>query len=153
MSFWNGLDARERLLITIAGILLGVLALWFLGIRPVINAKADAKTAQTTALRDLEIVKSGLPKLGGGTASTGTQAFDRNAVIRTAESAGLNLSRVQPENGGALKIWFDEASTSQIYKFLTDLTATYAVSVSSAQMTRKSSGTVNTTITLQPVGG
>ncbi len=150
MSFWNRLDARERLLITVAGCLLIILAIWFLGVRPIMAAKQNAQLAQSTALRNLEIVQTNIPKLSSSVSkTTGTQPFDRNAVIQIAKANGLNISRVQPENNGSLKVWFDETSSNQIFKFISELTSEYSVQVSGVQMTRKESGTINTTLTLK----
>jgi len=150
MKFWNGLDARERLLITIAGCLVLILAIWFLGVRPIMSAKSNAQTAQSMALRDLEIVQTNVSKLSSGSSVvSGTQPFDRNAVIQIAKTNNLNISRVQPENNGSLKVWFDEASSRQVFKFMSELTSEYAAQIAGVQMTRKDSGSINATITLK----
>ncbi len=151
MNFWQNLAPRERLLIGIAAGLLAILALWFLAVRPVMTAHENAKTAQELALADLEIVQKGAVKLGG-TSIGNRQPFDRNAVIRTAQTQSLNLSRVQPENDGALKVWFEDAGSAQLYKFLSDITSGYAAEITNAQISRKNNGTVNAAITLKPIG-
>ena len=151
MNFWNRLDGRERLLISIAGFLVAILALWFLGIRPIMSAKANALNAQTMAIRDLEIVQTNLPKLSGKSASaTGTQTFDRSAVLRLAKANQLTVSRVQPENNGSLKFWFEDAPSTQIFKLMSELSSDYAVTIGAVQMSRKDNGTVSATLTLEP---
>lgn len=152
MNYWNNLDARERLLLLVAGALIVVLAIFFLGVRPVLSAKTKAETAQSTALRDLEILQTNLPKLSGASAVAGTQPLDRNSVIQSVQINNLELSRIQPENNGALKLWFDEATTPQLYKFISDVTGTYAATVSSVQITRKNNGKVGATLTFTPAG-
>lgn len=152
MNYWKSLDDRERLLLTIAGGLVFLLAIWFLAIRPVMSAKAKAETGQATALRDLEIVQANLPKLSAGPAvKAGSKPFNRNAVINLAKSHKLSISRVQPENDGSLKVWFDDARTPQVLKFMNAMTRDYAAAISIAQMTRKSNGKVSTTLTFRAV--
>ncbi len=152
MNYWKSLDDRERLLLMVAGALVFILALWFLAIRPVMKAKTSAQTAQTMALRDLEIVQTNLPKLGGGkTSKTGSKPFNRNAVINLAKSHKLAISRVQPENDGSLKVWFDDANTRQVLKFMNSMTGEYAAAISIAQITRKNNGKISTTLTFRSV--
>ena len=152
MNYWKSLDDRERLLLMIAGALVFVLALWFLAFRPVMKAKAAAQTTQSMALRDLEIVQTNLPKLSGAqSAKTGSKPFNRNAVVNIAKSHKLAISRVQPENDGSLKVWFDDANTAQILKFMNVMTRDYAAAISIAQITRKNNGKVSTTLTFRPL--
>lgn len=128
--------------------------IFFLGIRPVMNAKADAQRAQEIAQRDLDTVKKGVPFLSGASsnANTGTQPFNRNSVMQMVQRNGLEMSRIQPESSGALKLWFEDARSPQIFKFISDTTSTYAAVVSSTQITRKNNGLVNVTITFRPAG-
>jgi len=152
MSFWQNLSSRERMLLGGAAALVAILAIFFLGVRPVLNAKANAETAQTAALRDLEILQTNLPKLSGVSASTGSQPFNRNAVMQNVQANSLELTRIQPESDGALKLWFDEATTPQLYKFMADVTGNYAAKITSVQISRKNNGKVSATLTLSPSG-
>jgi len=152
MTYWNNLSGRERLLLGSALGLILILAIVFLLIRPVLSSKDSAERAQSNALRDLQTVQQGLPSLTGQAGvKTGTQPFNRNAVIQNVNRSGLELTRVQPESDGALKIWFEEAPAPQILKFLSDMQSAYAVKISDVQLTRKDGGTVSATITLKPV--
>jgi len=152
MSFWQNLSGRERMLLGVAAALLAILATYFLGVRPVLSAKAKAEMAQTTALRDLESLQNNLPKLSGTTATTGTTPFNRNNVIQLIQLNDLELARLQPENNGAIKLWFNEATTAQIYKLVADVTEQYAAKITSVQISRKSNGLVSATITISATG-
>jgi len=152
MNFWHKLSMREQRLLGAAGVLLLIAAIIFLGIRPVLNAKSDAQRAQISAQKDLVTVRQGVQLLGGAsTSSTGTQTFDRNAVLQMVQANGLTMSRIQPESSGALKLWFEEATSAKVFKFISDTVSTYAATVSSVQITRKQNGLINVTITLRPL--
>jgi len=154
MNYWNNLSDRERWLLGTAGSLLFLLAVFFLVMRPVVGAKTRAERAQVNAQKELTLVKQGLPFLSGGTTSvTGSQPFDRNSVMKVVQSSGLEMSRIQPENDGALKVWFEEATSAKVLQFISDTTSTYAATISAAQINRQQNGLVNATITLRPVGG
>lgn len=150
MNFWQNLSGRERMLLGLAAALFALLAAYFLCVRPVLAAKAKAEIAQTTALRDLESLQTNLPKLGGSSTKTGTEPFNRNSVIQIIQLNDLELTRLQPENNGAIKLWFNEATTAQIYKFVADITGKHAAKVTNVQISRKKNGQVSATVTISP---
>lgn len=153
MNYWNNLAPRERWLLGSAVSLLLVMAILFLVVRPILDSKTKAERAQESAQSELALVQKNLSLLsGGGAVSTGTQPIDRNAIYQTAQSNGLEMSRFQPERDGAMKVWIEEASSPQIFKFISDTTSTYAATVSAAQITRKDGGKINVTITFRPLG-
>lgn len=152
-DYWNNLALRERQLLGTLGAVAFFVCVFFLGVRPILNAKDNAIRAQEFAQRDLQTVQKGIPYLTGGTStSSGGQPFNRNAVMQMVQSNGLEMSRIQPENNGALKLWFEDASSPKVFKFISDTTTRYAAVVTSVQMTRKNNGLINVTLTLRPAG-
>lgn len=153
-DYWKNLAPREQKLLGLLGVVAPIVLVFFLGVRPVMNAKASAERSQEVAQRDLQAVQKGIPFLTGGdsSAATGTQPFDRAAVMQMVQRNGLEMSRIQPENNGSLKLWFEDTTSPRIFKFISDTTSTYAAVVSSAQITRKNDGLINVTITLRPTG-
>lgn len=152
-DYWNNLAQRERQLLGALGAIVLFVCIFFLGVRPVLGAQDSAKRAQEYAQKDLETVKKGIPYLTGGTTtSSGDQPFNRNAVMQMVQSNGLEMSRIQPESNGALKLWFENASSPKVFKFISDTTTRYAAVVTSVQMTRKNNGLINVTLTLRPAG-
>jgi len=153
MEYWNNLAARERWLLGTALTLLTIMAVAFLVVRPVLDSKTRAERAHASAQSDLTLIQKNLPLLSGaGTLTTGTQPINRNALLRTAQANGLEMSRLQPENEGAIRVWFEEVTSQQVFKFVSDTTSTYAAMVSAAQITRKKDGKINVTLTFRPVG-
>ena len=153
MSFWNNLEPRERLLLGGAATLFIIIGVFLLGIRPILSAKANATDSHNTAMRQLETLQAKLPAITQNAQSNrGTQAFNRNAVLQTVRGRSLDLSRIEPVGEGGLKIWFDEATSVQVFGFLNDLTSTYAAKVTSVQMSRKANGLISATLTIQSTG-
>ena len=54
---------RERWLVLIMGSMLIIFIGWQFAIKPVLDMRANSRTAQAAAIRDYDIVRIGLPKL------------------------------------------------------------------------------------------
>jgi len=50
-----------------------------------------------------------------------------------------------------MKVTFEQVTSQQFFKFLADTTATYAATVSAAQITRKDNGKINAVVTFRPL--
>jgi type II secretory pathway component PulM len=149
MKMLETLSPRERMLIYIGGALAITFAIWQFGINPVLSGKANAETKSIAAKRDLDIVTSGLSRLGAVSA-TPKLAFESPLIISAAQSQGLVISRTQPERDGATALWFTDANSADIYRFLDTISKTYQVDISRVQMTRSVSGKVDAQVTLAP---
>jgi len=150
MSYWNNLEARERWLVGTALGLVLILAMVFLLIRPIMDGKSKAERAQINAQSDLALIQKHRSLLSGKTTSTGTLKMDRNSLFQTARANNLEMTKLNPESDGAIKVWFEESSSQQVYKFIVDTTSQYAAVVSSAQFTRKKNGKVSVVLTFRP---
>lgn len=150
MNYWNNLEARERWLVGSALSLVLILAMVFLVIRPILDSVAKAERAQFNAQSDLALIKKHQSLLSGKSTGTGTLKMDRNSLYQTAQANNLEMTRLNPEADGAMKVWFEETSSQQVYKFIDDTTSKYAAIVSSAQFTRKKGGKVSVVLTFRP---
>lgn len=130
--------------------LLCLFFVWQFAVKPAVDMRADAQRTQAAAMRDYNIVRAGAPALGSAAGKpSGTAAFDRSAIVTTAEREGLPISRLQNETGGAVKVWFEDLPSGQIYAFLNRVTKDYAVSVTGVQISRRADGEVSAQITLR----
>ena len=149
MNFLADRTPRERYLILIALSLLAFVAGWMLIIRPMSQAHSSAVQDQSRTVRDFDLVQSGLPFLSQSRPDL--QPFDRNALIATAREVNISISRVQPENDGDLKVWFEDSTAGEVYAFLNQLTATYNAAIELVQMNRRPGGQISAQITLRPL--
>ncbi len=141
---------RERWLVLIMGSMLIIFIGWQFAIKPVLDMRANSRTAQAAAIRDYDIVRIGLPKLRPQSA-TNKAAFNSGAVNQIARQVGVDVTRMQPGAEGALQVWFEDTSAPKFYGFLSQLTAKYNVTIDRAQITRRDDGLVSSQITLAPL--
>ena len=149
MSFFTDRSSREQLLLAVAALLMVLMAGWMFIIRPMGQAYAAAVQAQSKAVRDFDLVQRGLSYLTQ--TRTDRQPFDRNALIATAREVNISISRVQPENDGDLKVWFEDSTSDQVYTFLNRLTGSYNAAIELVQMNRRPGGQISAQITLRPL--
>lgn len=153
MNYFSERTQREQVLIVGMLILVAALALWQLGIKPVVNNKARAEQSLSSAKRDIAIVRNGLPKLGQARAlaqDSNQTPFDRPALIETSRAAEIAISRVQPGADNSLQVWFEDAPVLSVYSFMSNLSAQYEVSFERVQITRRDNGLVSAQFTLKP---
>lgn len=149
MKILETMSARERTLIYIGGALAFAFAVWQFGINPILSGKANAEVKSIAAQRDLDIVTQGVNRLGA-VRSAPRQAFESPQIISAAQAQGLVISRTQPERDGAMGLWFTDANSGDIYRFLDTITRTYQVEIGRVLMTRSVSGKVDAQVTLVP---
>lgn len=149
MNYFKSRNPREQALILGMLALLFLFCLWQFVIAPISAMKTDSARARAAALRDYAIVTSGAPQIAAASASvSGTQAFNREAIVAAAAGQELTISRLQNEAGGSLKVWFEDVSSAQVYGFLSALTGDYAASIEGVQISRRNEGKVSAQITL-----
>lgn len=148
MTWFNSREPRERILLMILAALIAIFMVWFVLTR---ESGPDGSTALEAAQTDREFWLRAAPQLGSG-AVTGTRAdFTRGALIDTARKRGVDLSRVQPQAGGGLTVWVEDASTPAFYAVIQDLVTGYSVDVDTALITAAPNGGVNAQLTFTPL--
>jgi len=128
--------------------LLLVFAAWFALTR---EGGADGSAALEAAQLDREFWLRAAPKLDAGSVAGARADFSRDALIEAARKRGVDLSRVQPQAGGGLTLWVEDAPTQSFYAIIEDLVTNYAVDVDTALITAAPSGGLNAQLTLTPI--
>lgn len=150
MRFWQNLDARERMLVSLLGVIAAVFLIWLLAARPLAAAKAQAERGQIAAMNEYRIVSSGAPRLGSGGSSAALAAFDRSALVTAARTSQLPISRVQPGSNGELRVWFEDVPSANVFNLLSRIASEYDVTVTRAQINRRDGGAVSAQFTFTP---
>ena len=148
ISWFKSREPRERILLLILVGLLVLFAAWFALTRESGPSGSDALEAAQT---DREFWLRAAPKLNAGAAPSARSEFTRGALIEAARKRGVDLSRVQPQSGGGLTVWVEDAATPSFYAVIQDLVTNYAVDVDTALITAAPSGGVNAQLTLTPL--
>ena len=152
-SFTSKFSPSEQKLIGLAALLCLLLGGWQFIIKPISSAKSQSAAQYNAAVRDYDIVQRALPSLGAGSAQNSNKpAVNRAAIIETARSVNLAISRVQPGQGDAVQVWFDETRSAQVYNFLQLLEGQYGVEISNAQLSRRQNGLISAQFTFTPTG-
>ena len=72
-------------------------------------------------------------------------------MIEASRKHGVELSRVQPQAGGGLTVWVEDAVTPSFYAVIQELVTQYDVQVESALITAAPAGGINAQLTLTPL--
>lgn len=148
MTWFNSREPRERVLLLILAALLVVFIAWFALTR---ESGPDGSDALEAAQTDREFWLRAAPRLETEGTSGERAEFTRGALIEAARKRGVDLSRVQPQAGGGLTLWVEDASTPAFYAVIQDMVTVYAVDVQSALITAAPSGGVNAQLTFTPL--
>lgn len=142
-EWFRGLAARERLLVSIGGVVVLVTIL-YLGIWEPLNKahtkrEADLAAAQALAQR-LEVIAATLQKTqaSGGGAAIAAGASLLSIVDQASKDGTLGkpLSRIQPEGDNEVKVWIDGVSFEALVRWINELESRYGISIQTADVER-----------------
>lgn len=144
-SWWDGLAARERVLLGVLGALVAGLILVFALILPVIDARDDAANALRAAKTEQALLARAAPS-----GNAARQPFTRSALLQSARSQGIQISRIQPGSAGEFSVWIDDAPTEALYALFEDLLGSTTAKLDRAVLSSDANGRLSAQFT---VGG
>lgn len=155
-EWWFGLQASERRTLTIGGIALTLILVYFAGWVPLQEGVANLETQvqEQQALKrwmqqsaaEIEQLRAG----GGGGRSIGGSLL--TVVDQTARSGqlGPSLKRIEPEGENNVKVWLEQAAFDEMMGWLVTLQQQYGVTVVNLTVERQSNaGRVDAHLTLR----
>lgn len=154
-DWFDDLQARERLFVVAAVVVLG-LAILYLGVLMPLDRGQKNLTLSVdtwkTALAEIRPLRSRLQNAGSGPTAGRNQSL---VVIidNTLRERGLYsaLQRSQPTTGSGIRVEFQNVAFDDLVLWLGDLSSSYGLQVQSANFSnpRDSEGRVNSTLTLE----
>jgi general secretion pathway protein M len=151
-AWWQSLSTRERWLVSIAALLAGGLAVWFLVITPLRSALDDAAAAHAAALDRQVAVNSRVAALvrHSNPADRAATPTAPASVIadQTAAEVSLPLARNDPAGDSGTAIAVSNARSTAALTLLHRLEAA-GLSASEVTLRRNGDGTVALTATLR----
>ena len=138
-SRWQAFDAREKTLVTVAGVVVACALLWWLGIAPALNVLKTAKTQSlllNTQLQQMQVLQA---------QAKGLQALPK---IRSVDSAQALVALVRQRLGTAAQLsvagsqatlTMTGASPDALAQFLSQARAVANVTPSQARLRRSAS--------------
>ena len=148
---WNewlhGLSARERLLLSVAASLTALLLLWFAAVSPVLTARARAEREYRAALDLYTEVTAGAREAARLRMAAPAEQPEgaggeplRAAAGALARDFGLEISRIQPGEAGALAFVFEIADPTDLFRWVEALETRYGAGAATATMSRNQDG-------------
>lgn len=136
-QWFNNLEQRERLLISIGAVLVGVTLLYLMLWEPVAKAHSR-READLASARELS---QKIELLAGQSRSNPTAGVNRSlsllaAIDQASKSGALNkpLTRIQPEGDTEVKIWLEAVSFDALIRWVDQLQTRDGIIVRSAQI-------------------
>lgn len=147
MDRFDALSLREKIMVLIMMVLVVIFIIWQFILAPLGQYYHQAQRDQVKSQKDRVFVEQNISALGASAPVSGREAFSRTALVSASRAVGIErLSRIQPQPNGDLKVWMDNVSGPQLFKFLENVEQTYATSVTGAQVTRQDGAVVSAQI-------
>jgi Type II secretory pathway, component PulM len=149
MTLLNRLEPRERLLVIGGGAVLLALAGWLYLWQPLMQQRAAQQDRIARYLAVLDITDRAAPAAGTRTPTCLDPMALGPRVTQSAESAGLSLTRLDPE-GARLRITVSQAAYVDVMRWIAALEAGACVRATSVEMSRLTQpGQVSLRMTLE----
>ena len=161
-EWWFGLQASERRTLTIGGVALTLMLIYFAGWAPLqesvvslqsqVQEQHALKQWMENSAAEVQRLRSG--GAAGGQASSGGRSL-LSLVDQTAKGAqlGNSLKRLEPEGENGVKVWLEQVAFDDMMGWLGQLEQKYAITVSTITIERQSAGRVDAHITLRGAAG
>ncbi len=154
IKLWENRNSREKILLTIASVLLGIFLLWQFAYKPLVNWPKAQERALEQAELDLKIMQKGYLILQAQSADSNELEITllaptnfQTTITRIAKEHGLTISRRQPGANNELTLWLENARSPAFYAWVDDLTKGYNIKLARAQLNRNDDASVRAQVT------
>lgn len=157
-TWFESLEARERLFVLSAGVMLAIAVLYLAIWMPLDRGQRDAATSVDNwrnSLAEIQLLKGDLQ--AAGSERNTTTGLDQSLVViidNTLRERGLydSLQRSQPTATNGIRVEFENVAFDELVLWLGDLGSNYALQVQSGSFSttaEDTNGRVNATLTLE----
>lgn len=144
---FEALSPREQIMVGIMIVLIGIFIIWQFIFAPINRYHNTAEQSLERAQKQRVYVQQNISRLGASQQDAGEQPFSRTVLVTLSREAGIDrLNRIQPQPNGDLKVWIDNVSSLDLYRFLQGAERQYATRITNAQITRNDSDLVSAQI-------
>lgn len=156
MAWWTNLADRERLLISVAGILTALVLVWQFVLVPASNARSEARAGLEEADQDLSRIQEAYMRNRAIGASSATNARSTSASIEDFKAAvtgsagdiGLSIARLQGDDGTSLRLVFENVDPRLVFLWLEDIRNKQSAQVTRLTMEQAGRGLVRVNVDL-----
>jgi len=118
--WWASLQPREQRLVSIAVVVLGVGAFYWLLWQPLHQSRVTQQRAADNARAQLVWLQTQLPKLSQQSSAVRTSASLNEVVAQTSRNFQVQVSRMQPQNE-QLQLSLDDLAFEKLLRWLHEL--------------------------------
>ncbi len=161
-ALWAGLAQRDRRILVLGALVLGLVLIWALVWEPLGAARDAARLRVAASSNDLATVRAVAPRLRDLIARDGGQPGQRDGrsllalADASARGAGVGeaLLRIEPVSGGQVRVYFEAASFDALVQWLDELETRQGVTSTELNVNRAAGvGRVDARVLLQRDGG
>jgi general secretion pathway protein M len=152
-QYWQQLNTRERVMIGIAGVAIGIMFLYLVILEPIMK---DAQRLEKQLVEQQRLLSwmedaakeaKSLSARGGQKIKVGTGGQSLLGVIdRTAKAGQLGdaMKRVEPDGSNRVRVWLEKASFDDTVRWLERLEREYSMDIDSVVIDKEDApGRVN----------
>ncbi len=134
--WWTSLEPRERLLLSIGGLLtLVVITFQFVYVpSKTFKDRASNRYASQAAMHSEVTQTLRVYENSPRQTRSSTNGPVQGIVSDSSAVFGISISRIEPTSTGDLTLWIEEIDPQSLYAWLTDLETNYGISVSKASI-------------------
>ena len=155
-AWWTNLEARERLLIALAGLLTALVVIWQFVFVPSMSALAEARADLEESDRDLSRIQEAYMQKRAQGAAAPTNARPTSASIEdfkaavtgSADDIGLSIARLQGDNETSVRLVFENADPRLVFLWLEEVQAKHSGQVTRFNMEQAGGGQVRVNVDL-----
>ncbi len=142
-AWWHDLSARERMMVMIAGALAGVLLLSLGLVRPLADWRAAADRQASSARDAYELTAAAAAVAGGAQQGAPlSQTPLRDALVRTTNTAGIQLVRIGTENNDQIEVQIEPVDGDVFFDWVADLENRYGATLAFVDIGRGQAGEI-----------
>lgn len=141
-DYWNGLNARERMLIGLALVLTLVIGGYQFVYKPITAWKASAERAYQRQALETHQTLEGLARLQlaeqeAKQGQTNSRESLELLLSRTAAVRGLDITRLDPAGQNGRTVWFDRVAPDLVSIWVYELENVHGLEVTSLDLRRQ----------------
>ncbi len=149
----NALESRERYLLLLLVVFLGVLVLYLVVWAPINSYYESSLLKRDTQFSLIQYMRASEKQARAAAGTKVVRATGQSLITEVSNSArqlGITLNRIQPEGDSAVSIWIDNVPFNDFINWIEQLNDRQGISVEQISIDRQDApGLVNTRVVLR----
>lgn len=157
LQYWEGLQPRERQVLSVGAVALLIIGVYALIIEPYQEKSARLEQDIAAHLETLQWMQGAAASVKALQRNGGSHKKDWKGTLLTLvdtsarqSALGDSVKKVEPEGKNGVRVWLEQASFDELLRWLNTLNQQYDVKISGLQVDREdSAGLVSAKVVLE----